>query len=74
MTTLTFLPGSSRGEFVTRLQSIPTTQDEWGVSYRVEGRKTQAIREMRSGKWVAYAASALLLRFWELAKVRLIVF
>ena len=32
--------------------------------------KEEKIGEMRSGKWIAYAIRALVLRFWELAKVR----
>lgn len=68
-TTFTFPPGTARDEFVARLHSMPTALDKWGVAYQVEGKQAEAIGEMRSGKWVAYAARSLLLRFWELAKV-----
>ncbi|KAJ6524482.1 hydroxymethylglutaryl-coenzyme A reductase-domain-containing protein [Mycena capillaripes] len=51
------------GEFA--LRSLPV--DSWGIAYEsnVQG---EAIAEMRSGKWVAYALRALVLRFYDLAK------
>ncbi|KAJ7768621.1 hydroxymethylglutaryl-coenzyme A reductase-domain-containing protein [Mycena maculata] len=51
------------GEFVAR----PLPQDSWGIAYEVE-EPGEAIAEMRSGKWVAYALRALVVRFYDLAK------
>ncbi|KAJ7484083.1 hydroxymethylglutaryl-coenzyme A reductase-domain-containing protein [Mycena galericulata] len=51
------------GEF--NLRSLPP--DSWGVAYEVE-QQGEAIAQMRSGKWVAYALRALVLRFYDLAK------
>ena len=52
--------------------------DESGISFEVDSGKlssdTLAIGQMRNGKWVAYAARALVIRFWDLAKVRLLKF
>jgi hypothetical protein len=39
------------------------------VRFEVMG-KEENITEMRNPKWVAYAASGLVVRFWDLAKVR----
>ncbi|EIW55552.1 3-hydroxy-3-methylglutaryl-coenzyme A reductase [Trametes versicolor FP-101664 SS1] len=40
-----------------------------GVKYEVDaGKRHVSIGEMKSSKWVAYALSALVLRFYELAK------
>ncbi|KAJ7484555.1 hydroxymethylglutaryl-coenzyme A reductase-domain-containing protein [Mycena latifolia] len=41
--------------------------DSWGIAYEVEPQG-EAIAEMRSGKWVAYALRVLVVRFYELAK------
>ncbi|KAJ7652207.1 hydroxymethylglutaryl-coenzyme A reductase-domain-containing protein [Mycena rosella] len=41
--------------------------DSWGVAYEVEPQG-EAIAQMRSGKWVAYALRALVVRFYDLAK------
>ncbi|KAJ7938276.1 hydroxymethylglutaryl-CoA reductase [Mycena leptocephala] len=49
--------------FVPR--SLPV--DSWGVAYEVDAQ-AEAIAEMHSGKWVAYALRALVLRFYDLAK------
>ena len=41
-----------------------------GVKYVIDtGKRQESIGEMKSTKWVAYALSALVLRFWELTKV-----
>ncbi|KAJ7115526.1 hydroxymethylglutaryl-coenzyme A reductase-domain-containing protein [Mycena crocata] len=53
----------SDGDFV--LRSLPA--DTWGVAYDVDVQG-EAIAQMRSGKWVAYALRALVVRFYELAK------
>ena len=51
--------------------------DESGISFEVDSGKppsdTLAIGQMRNAKWVAYAARALVIRFWDLAKVRLLI-
>ena len=73
-------PGSSPS---LTLAFKPGTREDWlgalrrensilvdGVKYTVDaGKRQESIGEMKSSKWVAYALSALVLRFWELAKV-----
>jgi hydroxymethylglutaryl-CoA reductase (NADPH) len=67
------------GEEAPRPHSITTSAprvftDESGVRFEVDSGKlsgdTLPIGQMRNGKWVAYAARALVVRFWDLAKVR----
>ncbi|KDQ60160.1 hypothetical protein JAAARDRAFT_205176 [Jaapia argillacea MUCL 33604] len=71
--TLTFQPGS-RDEFVGSLKRTASffggdeEFDLEGVKFNVEGRREEKIGEMKSGKWIAYAARAMVLRFWDLAK------
>lgn len=74
-------PGSSP---ILTLSFKPGTRDDWlgslrkektitldGVKYSIDaGKRQESIGEMQSSKWVAYAVSALVLRFWELTKVR----
>jgi len=43
--------------------------DQLGVKYQVEAHDTETIGEMKGGKWMAYAARALIVRFWEFTKV-----
>lgn len=49
--------------------------DENGIRFEVDSGRAPSdflpIGQMRNGKWVAYAARALVVRFWDLAKVRL---
>lgn len=52
------------GDFA--LRSLPP--DSWGVAYELDA-PGEAIAQMRSGKWVAYALRHLVVRFYELAKV-----
>ena len=73
-------PGSSP---ILTLSFKPGTRDDWlgslrkekmitldGVKYSIDaGKRQESIGEMESSKWVAYAVSALVLRFWELTKV-----
>lgn len=77
--TLAFPPSSSGyTKFISALQGLKFGPDVEGstrhlvsadeVHFEVMGRE-ERIGEMRSGKWVAYAARGLVLRFWELAKV-----
>ncbi|KAF9226329.1 hypothetical protein BS17DRAFT_698606 [Gyrodon lividus] len=66
--TLSFAAGTREG-FVDALKATSSfSTDLFGVRYRIEGRQAEPIGEMKSGKWIAYAARALVLRFWELAK------
>ena len=52
--------------------------DESDIYFEVDSGKppadSLAIAQMRNGKWVAYAARALVIRFWDLAKVRLLIY
>jgi hydroxymethylglutaryl-CoA reductase (NADPH) len=67
--TLSFVPGSS-DDFTNAIKrQAHFTEDKFGVKYHVEGRQAETIGEMRSGKWVVIAARALVVRFWDLAKV-----
>ena len=68
---------------VVSLSFSPGAREDWlgalrrdkeivvdGVKYVVDaGKREESIGEMKSSKWVAYALSALVLRFWELTKV-----
>jgi len=66
--TLSFAPGSSEA-FINGVKGHALfASDAFGVKYHVEGHQVETIGEMRSGKWVAYAARALVIRFWDLAK------
>ena len=47
--------------------TIPPNSSTTG--FQVEPALTESIGEMRSGKWVAYAARALVVRVWDLTKV-----
>jgi len=44
-------------------------QDAAGITFVHEPVHKETIAEMKSGKWVAYALQAFVVRFWELAKV-----
>lgn len=46
------------------------TSDESGTASFEVVRLNESIADMKSGKWVAYAGRALVVRFWSLAKVR----
>ncbi|KAI0264687.1 hydroxymethylglutaryl-coenzyme A reductase-domain-containing protein [Gloeopeniophorella convolvens] len=67
--TLSFA-ASGRKDFVTALtkQGSFVSEDLGPIKYVVENREQEAVAEMKSGKWVAYAARTLVLRFWDLAK------
>ncbi|OAX36835.1 hypothetical protein K503DRAFT_867290 [Rhizopogon vinicolor AM-OR11-026] len=68
LVTLSFTAGS-RDLFVEALnQHNIFTVDELGVRYQIEARDTETIGEMKGGKWIPYAARALIVRFWELTK------
>ena len=57
---LAFIPGA-RDEALSRQSTWP--------KFTVENPQSEPIRQMKSGVWVAYAARALVIRYWELAKV-----
>ncbi|KAF5352150.1 hypothetical protein D9758_009264 [Tetrapyrgos nigripes] len=59
---LAFQPTPLREDFTTVLQRL------LGAGYEVETRQTETIGDMKSSKWIAYAARALVVRFWDLAK------
>ena len=66
--TLTFVPGA-REEFVAALnRQSKFYPDDSPVRFAVDNRQTEAIGQMKNGKWIAYAVWALALRFWDLAK------
>ncbi|KAH9849592.1 3-hydroxy-3-methylglutaryl-coenzyme A reductase [Lenzites betulinus] len=65
--TLSFQPGH-RDDWMAALRRENTIFVD-GMKYEVDaGKRHISIGEMKSSKWVAYALSALVLRFWELAK------
>jgi len=65
------VPGTHE-EFANALKGqLVYPADTFGVQYRMQSRSDETIGEMKSGKWIAYAARALIMRFWELAKVSL---
>ena len=54
----------------TTSRSPKVFTEENGIRFEVDsGRVASDIGQMRNGKWVAYAARALVIRFWDLAKV-----
>ncbi|KAG8853696.1 3-hydroxy-3-methylglutaryl-coenzyme A (HMG-CoA) reductase isozyme [Serendipita sp. 411] len=53
--------------FVHGLSAASLSEEHDGTQFEVV-RQSQSIADMRSGKWVAYAGRALVLRFWSLAK------
>lgn len=66
--TLSFAAGA-RDAFIDALNHHATfTADEVGVRYQLETHVKETIGEMKGGKWMAYAARALIVRFWELTK------
>ncbi|KAH9887206.1 3-hydroxy-3-methylglutaryl-coenzyme A reductase [Cubamyces lactineus] len=65
--TLSFKPGA-REDWIGALKQAKNLIVD-GVKYEVDtGKRQESIGEMKSSKWVAYALSALVLRFWELTK------
>ncbi|KAF8589091.1 hypothetical protein K439DRAFT_1528032 [Ramaria rubella] len=65
--TLAFKPGT-RDSWSSALTEAALPVDSKSIRFEVEATQTESIGEMRSGKWVAYAARALIMRFWDLAK------
>jgi hydroxymethylglutaryl-CoA reductase (NADPH) len=66
--TLSFVPGG-RDDFVSALEKQATfaSEESGSVKFVVESSESNV---MKNGKWVTYAGRALVLRFWDLAKVR----
>jgi len=69
--TLTFKPGV-REAWATALNDANLPVGPLGRRFEVERPQIDSIAEMRSGKCVAHAAGALVVRFWDLAKVNFI--
>jgi len=72
--TLAFAAGG-REDFISSLTRQGTfLSDAFGsIKYIVENPEQEAIAEMKSGKWVVYAARTLMVRFWDLTKVSIIL-
>ena len=68
--TLSFAAGG-REDFVSALAKQGSfISEEFGpIKYVIENPEQETISAMKSGKWVAYAARALIVRFWDLTKV-----
>jgi hypothetical protein len=67
------------GALMGEHHNAPTVfSDENGLCFEVDSGKPPsdalAIGQMKNAKWVAYAARALVVRFWDLAKVRLLIY
>jgi len=67
--TLSFTAGS-RKDFISALAKQGTLiSDDFGpIKYLVENPEHETVSEMKSGKWVVYAARTLVVRFWDLTK------
>jgi hypothetical protein len=69
--------GALTGESNLHTQPPKVFTDENGIRFEVDSGKPPAdalpIGQMKNGKWVAYAARALVIRFWDLAMVRLLI-
>lgn len=65
--TLSFSPGAT-GQYLQALTSSVLPPAEDGSHLKIV-QSVESITDMRSGHWFAYAGRALVLRFWNLAKV-----
>ncbi|EEB97004.1 hypothetical protein MPER_03765, partial [Moniliophthora perniciosa FA553] len=66
--TLAFVPGL-KDEFTPALNRVlKASVGDDGVQFEVETKQSETISEMKNSKWVAYAARALVVRFWDLTK------
>ncbi|KAJ3762221.1 hydroxymethylglutaryl-coenzyme A reductase-domain-containing protein [Lentinula raphanica] len=66
--TLAFTPGVKE-DFTTAFDRlIKSTTFSGDVEFEIEAKQAESIGDMKSSKWVAYAATALVVRFWDLAK------
>lgn len=68
--TLSFTPGTT-DDFVTALKR-PGLKDG-DMNFVLETPESQSLSDMKNGRWVAYAAYTMVSRFWDLAKVRVLV-
>lgn len=70
--TLAFMP-STRDQFLPAIEALSPDAAWSGIEnfpqLEIIG-KEESFLEMESGKWVAYAARAFVIRFWQLGKVR----
>jgi len=71
------------GEVTSSSSSSPSSApnphlfvDEAGVKFEVgtgrNGQEVPSLNQMKNGKWIGYALRALIMRFWDLAKVCLV--
>jgi hydroxymethylglutaryl-CoA reductase (NADPH) len=65
---LAFTPGVKE-DFMTAFSRLIRSATPENVAFEVEAKQAESIGDMKSTKWVAYAATALVVRFWDLAKV-----
>ncbi|TFY79244.1 hypothetical protein EWM64_g4768 [Hericium alpestre] len=67
--TLSFAPGA-RDEFMAafKKEAVFASEQFGSVKYVIEQAESESIEEMKSGKWMAYAARTMVMRFWDLAK------
>lgn len=70
--TLAFMP-STRDQFLPAIEALSPDAAWSGIhgfpQLEIIG-KEESFLDMQSGKWVAYAARAFVIRFWQLGKVR----
>lgn len=68
--TLSFAAGGRKDFISSLVKQSPLISEDFGpIKYIVENPEQEAIAEMKSGKWVMYAARTLVVRFWDLTKV-----
>ena len=65
--TLAFSPGAT-SPYLHALTASALPPAEDGTHFKVV-QSVETIMDMRSGRWIAYAGRALVVRFWNLAKV-----
>ncbi|KAL0574119.1 3-hydroxy-3-methylglutaryl-coenzyme A (HMG-CoA) reductase isozyme, partial [Marasmius crinis-equi] len=66
--TYAFLPGQGNDFTGALNRGLKGYVDDNSVRFEVEATQAETIQEMKDGRWVGYAARALVLRFWDLAK------
>lgn len=64
---------NSAAAFASAFAEKQLNVEQDGTSFNLV-KQHQSIAEIQSGKWLAYAGRALVLRFWSLAKVRTFLF
>ncbi|KAF5390098.1 hypothetical protein D9757_003842 [Collybiopsis confluens] len=65
--TLALVPGLKH-DFANAFNRLIKSTPSANVSFQVETKQVESIGDMKGFKWVAYAATALVVRFWDLAK------